>query len=283
MESFIAGFAYGGTTVLLGQPFDTIKTLQQTSVINDDGNSNDEKKKVSKNMKQRQISLSSLARQLYSEGGVQAFYRGGLPLLIGGGLMRSAQFGFYHSSLNWMHEKYGKTDVLLLGCIDPQVAGAGFFGGIGRAFVESPFEMVKVRRQVQKPIVESAAEFLRTGAVATFCRNGLLFSSFTIYMDLFRKADVIFVDSPFLMAGFGASMAWITVWPLDVVKSRMQSGQFAKDRNMFQMLADVWHSGHLFRGIVPGLARSFTSNGTSMVVYKYVETKLLEMQSIRLK
>ena len=28
-ESFIAGFAYGGTTVLVGQPFETIKTLRQ--------------------------------------------------------------------------------------------------------------------------------------------------------------------------------------------------------------------------------------------------------------
>ena len=28
-ESFISGFAYGGTTVLVGQPFETIKTLRQ--------------------------------------------------------------------------------------------------------------------------------------------------------------------------------------------------------------------------------------------------------------
>jgi len=65
----------------------------------------------------------------------------------------------------------------------------------------------------------------------------------------------------------------------DVVKSRMQSGQFAKNRNMFHMLADIWHSGHLFRGIIPGLTRSFISNGTSMVVYKYVEAQLHQIQS----
>ena len=65
----------------------------------------------------------------------------------------------------------------------------------------------------------------------------------------------------------------------DVVKSRMQSSQFAKARNMFHMLANIWYSGHLFRGIVPDLTRSFMSNGTSMAVYKYVEAQLHQIQS----
>ena len=33
IESFIAGFAYGGTTVIVGQPFETLKTLYTTLIL----------------------------------------------------------------------------------------------------------------------------------------------------------------------------------------------------------------------------------------------------------
>lgn len=267
MDSFLAGFAYGATTVFVGQPLDTMKTLQQTRITQVDGG------------KTKQSSLVFLAKELYAEGGIRSFYRGGMPLLLGGGLMRSAQFGIYHSSLNFIQKQAGgKTKILWCGCIDPQVVAAGFCGGIGRALVESPFEMVKVRRQVRIPIVESAFEVLRTGAMATLTRNGFLFSSFVVYMDLARKADTFFVHSPFLLGGICASMAWITVWPLDVVKSRIQSGLYDNKQQMIEILIDVIRSGHIFRGLVPGLTRSFISNGSSMVVYKYVETQLQNMR-----
>ena len=77
LESFIAGFAYGGTTVFVGQPLDTIKTLQQA------GESKAKK------------SIATIAKELYNAGGIPAFYRGGFPLLLGGGLMRSAQCKLY--------------------------------------------------------------------------------------------------------------------------------------------------------------------------------------------
>ena len=81
IESFIAGFAYGGTTVLVGQPLETLKTLTQvpqSQFIN------------------QKPSLIDTATGLYKQGGIKSFYRGGVPLLLGGGLMRSAQFGCYN-------------------------------------------------------------------------------------------------------------------------------------------------------------------------------------------
>lgn len=80
IESFIAGFAYGGTTVFVGQPLETLKTLTQ----------------VHSTSATHKPSLLHTATNLYKDGGIRAFYRGGMPLLLGGGLMRSAQFGFYN-------------------------------------------------------------------------------------------------------------------------------------------------------------------------------------------
>ena len=72
-ESFIAGFAYGGTTVLVGQPFETIKTLRQ----------------VQSASSATKGSIFQTASNLYSTSGIRGFYRGGVPLLLGGGLMVS--------------------------------------------------------------------------------------------------------------------------------------------------------------------------------------------------
>jgi hypothetical protein len=88
IESFIAGFAYGGTTVLVGQPLETLKTLTQV------------------HSSTQKPSLVQTATNLYQQGGLRAFYRGGMPLLLGGGLMRSAQFGFYN--------RYNSVAVLLI-------------------------------------------------------------------------------------------------------------------------------------------------------------------------
>ena len=94
IESFIAGFAYGGTTVIVGQPFETLKTLTQLSSSSG-----------------IRPSIITTAKELYTSSGIKGFYRGGTPLLIGGGLMRSAQFGFYNSVLPFMDTKFGKRTV----------------------------------------------------------------------------------------------------------------------------------------------------------------------------
>jgi len=152
---------------------------------------------------------------------------------------------------------------------------AGFAGGLGRGVVEGPFEMIKVRRQVQTSW--SFREVLKGSGVTLF-RNAFLFSSFVVYMDISKQ--VIEDLSPFWRGGICANMAWMTIWPLDVVKSRAQSGKF-EGVGMVQLLKDAAKDGHLWRGVGPGLTRSFIANGSSMVVYTKVETILNESWSNR--
>ena len=110
-------------------------------------------------------------------------------------------------------------------------------------------------------------------AGATLIRNSFLFSSFVIYMD-FNKQWLGDSLGPFLSGAICSSLAWLTVWPLDVAKSRLQSGDFA-GKPFRVLLLDVFASGTMFRGLLPGLARSAVANGCSMVVYKKVEQYLL--------
>mmetsp|Transcript_5527 Transcript_5527/g.11334 ORF Transcript_5527/g.11334 Transcript_5527/m.11334 type:complete len:272 (+) Transcript_5527:121-936(+) len=261
VESFVAGFAYGGMTVLVGQPFETLKTLAQVPTSTNPA---------------AKPSLLQSARNLYNAGGFRAFYRGGVPLLMGGGLMRSAQFGVYSSVVKNLEHRYGPTEpnAYYFGCINPHVVVAGFFGGIGRGVVEGPFEMVKVRRQVV-----SGWKFAEVfqGFGTTLFRNSFLFSSFVIYMDILKQ-QLVQRDMelpPFLKAGICANLAWFSVWPLDVVKTRRQSGKY-EGKSLIWLMRDSFKTGDMYRGLGAGMLRSLFANGVSMEVYVLVEKKLKE-------
>ena len=66
--------------MLVGQPFETIKTLRQVQ-------SSSSAITAAKGSK----SIFQTASNLYSTAGIRGFYRGGVPLLLGGGLMVSWQ------------------------------------------------------------------------------------------------------------------------------------------------------------------------------------------------
>jgi hypothetical protein len=78
---------------------------------------------------------------------------------------------------------------------------------------------------------------------------------------------------PFAKGSICANMAWLTVWPADVIKTQRQSGNYSSSSTM-QLLRENIQTGRLFRGIVPGLVRSSISNGSSMVIYEFVHTTL---------
>jgi hypothetical protein len=267
VESFIAGFAYGGTTVLVGQPMDTMKTLVQVRSSSPSGGGG---------VAPSSPSLIRTARDLYAASGVRGFYRGGTALFLGGGLMRSAQFGVYNSVLPELRRRHGgSTDPsnYWLGCIDPHVVVSGWAGGIGRGLVEGPFEMVKVRRQVASGW--NVTDVFR-GFGTTLFRNSFLFSSFVIYMDIFRQEMEVrreYVVTPGIKAGICANVAWLTIWPLDVVKTRRQSGRY-DGRSLVWLLGDAFKGGDMYRGLSMGMIRSFVANFCSMEVYTVVEREL---------
>lgn len=253
--SFISGFAYGLTNVIVGQPFDTIKTRQQVS--------------------NNKVNAFKVGSDIIKAEGVQGLYRGGLSLIIGGGFIRAAQFGVYDVVLSRLRKQSGpltKEDKIFK-CIDPQVLLAGCCGGIGRGCVEGPFEYVKVRRQVNETW---RFRQLLSGSSATVVRNCGLFGSFVVYIDISKQ---VFDGglSPFMTGAVCSNLAWITIWPLDVAKTHKQSGKY-KNQSLLLLVKDVLTKDYIFRGMGAGLLRSTIANGCSMVVYKKVEEILTRQQ-----
>jgi solute carrier family 25 carnitine/acylcarnitine transporter 20/29 len=276
--TFLSGASYGLTTVLIGQPFDTIKTRMQG---------------ISSS------SATTVLFELYGKEGIKGLYRGGFPLLIGGSVMRSAQFGVSAKAKELL-EASRLPRYKILNTLDSYVLLAGIAGGLGRAMVEIPTDFLKIRRQVARDFKERISfhairKNLLDGSLVTFSRNTILFTSFIVYIDLSKQlcsAGLVpnFLcnkDStgltPFAKGAICANLAWITCWPFDVVKTQRQSGIYNENIGSWHLLKENIKAGNMFRGLLPGLMRSSIANGTSMVVYETVHSYLSEYFEVQRK
>jgi len=269
--TFFAGASYGFTTVIVGQPLDTIKTRMQ-------GLSS----KYSNKMFQ-------VASDLFQREGIRGLYRGGLPLFLGGSLMRSAQFGVSSEAKSFL-SRYPSYKIA--GVLDYQVLLAGLAGGVGRGLVEIPTDFFKIRRQVEQQVSwQTIRSQLLDGTGITMGRNSLLFMSFMIWIDLAKQAcQAGWVPSslmtseqdnlsPFAKGALCSNLAWLSIWPFDVIKTQRQSGLYS-DQSTATLFRNMVKSGQLFRGLVPGLIRSTISNGSSMAVYEMVHIYLSKKMGV---
>jgi len=273
LVTFAAGASYGLTTIVVGQPLDTIKTRMQGLPS------------------ASRSSSFQVAKDLFFRENMYGLYRGGLPLFFGGAFMRSAQFGFSGACKTWLESSFGKTQNRWMGIIDWQVVVAGIVGGIGRGIIETPTDFFKTRRQVEKGWT---LRHVLDGTGVTLARNMALFSCFVVYLDISKQAcQAGYVPSclmqpsadgltPFAKGSICANLAWLTIWPLDVLKTQQQSGNY-EGHSTLQLLKTNLQNGRLFRGVLPGLVRSTIANGSSMVVYELVHTNLTQTFQLQRK
>jgi solute carrier family 25 carnitine/acylcarnitine transporter 20/29 len=180
--------------------------------------------------------------------------------------MRSAQFGCNDLARDALRDS-SIPSFKIGGVVESHIVLAGMCGGLGRAVVEGPTEFFKIRQQI---VAQWSYREALSGLGVTMGRNTGLFSAFVVYMDLLRP---YLGDSPFVYGATCSNLAWLTVWPFDVVKTQRQSGRHP-GVSALALLSNAARDGALFRGLLPGLVRSSIANGTSMVVYKKVHAEL---------
>jgi solute carrier family 25 carnitine/acylcarnitine transporter 20/29 len=241
----------------------------------------------------------SAATSIYRNEGAFAFYKGTLTPLIGIGACVSVQFGAFHEARRRFEAANLKRNPLSPGLSYSQYYLAGAFAGVANSVISGPIEHVRIRLQTQPhgagrlysgPLDcvrklsahEGVLRGLYRGEAVTVLREaqayGVWFLTFEYLMnqDAYRnkvERKSIPTWKVAFYGGLAGEALWLGSYPFDVVKSKMQSDGFGKERKYASMrdcFAKTYRLeglGGFWKGIGPTLLRAMpVSAGTFAVV-----------------
>jgi solute carrier family 25 (mitochondrial carnitine/acylcarnitine transporter), member 20/29 len=279
----LAGGAVGGVcAVVVGHPFDLVKVRMQTAEKGVYTGAFDVVKKT--------IAREGLARGLYA--GVSAPLVGVTPMF-------AVSFWGYDLGKSLV-QRFStvpiKNDIPQYSI--GQISAAGFFSAIPMTLITAPFERVKVLLQIQgqkqlapgeKPKYSGGLDVVRQlykeggirsvfrGSAMTLARDGPGSAAyFAMYEYVKRSLSPKDADGnvtgalslpAIITAGGAAGVAmWIPVFPVDTVKSRLQSAEGRP--TIGGTISGVYRAGGIkafFPGFGPALARAVPANAATFV------------------
>mmetsp|Transcript_4747 Transcript_4747/g.7030 ORF Transcript_4747/g.7030 Transcript_4747/m.7030 type:complete len:301 (-) Transcript_4747:871-1773(-) len=269
LKGSISGTVGGMAGVIVGHPMDTIKVRLQT--IPD-------------------ATVGSIVRHTLANQKIYGFYKGMLSPLLGEMSNNCILFGVY-KSLDSFQAYYADQQ-------NPEYTKAKEYGAIGvsgaaagvvMSLIVCPTELVKIQLQcnldgygqersgkkgfsdcVRHIVKEQGIRGLAHGWTSTLSRE-LLFNTayFLTYEVTKKKLREIFPERDIttcLMSGGAAGVAaWALAYPVDVVKSRVQSNFQSTIRQ------EVSRGGFkYYRGFSLTLIRAFPVNAVTFFAYEYV-------------
>ncbi|KAI0797583.1 mitochondrial carrier [Abortiporus biennis] len=210
------------------------------------------------------INIPTLALQVYREEGIIGFYRGLWIPLITISFVRAASFTIYTRTKEWFHEHHLLTRNNIF-----QVSATGGIGGALSgsliSFGSAPFELVKVRRQLEYSIAASKGiKIVRPPSTLQavseiFRTNGIsgLYTGFRLHFIRDTSGTALYFFEydglrhlmgrlpsgeqgptppwmpihsslvPFLCGSVAGVSSWALIYPLDVVKTKVQQRALA--------------------------------------------------------
>ncbi|KAF8142980.1 mitochondrial carrier domain-containing protein [Mycena galopus ATCC 62051] len=281
VNELIAGSVGGAAQVLVGQPLDTVKTRAQIAP---------------KGMFKGPMDI---LMQTVRKEGFFALYKGMASPLLGIAGVNSLLFASYGAS-----RRIISPFPLSL----PEIALAGSMAGAANAILASPVEMFKVRMQGQyggkgdKRLRVVAREMwkewgFRKGVMrgywVTVAREIPAYAGFyTAYEFSKRKFGAKYGEQipvwALLASGSTGGIAyWLSCYPLDVIKSRIQLRETPPTGTPVQYIARevkmiVAESGvaGLFRGLSPSLLRSIPAAASTFAAFEITREWLAKVTGV---
>ncbi|KAI0001277.1 mitochondrial carrier domain-containing protein [Russula compacta] len=285
VKDLAAGTTGGIAQVLVGQPFDIVKVRMQTSA------------------KGTYRGMLDCAGGILKNEGPLAFYKGTLTPLLGIGACVSIQFGVlehtkrYFTAYNARAGQDAAQSALLS---SSQLIIAGALAGLGNGFVSGPVEHIRIRLQTQSntnPVYRGPFDAIKKiaskhgirgiykGQNVTFLREA---TGYGVYFWAYEKLvqremalkgirrEQISPGSAILYGAAAGYALWAVIYPIDMVKSRMQTDGFSpsdgqKYRSTLHCVRTVWKSegiGAFTRGLGPTLIRSPFANGATFLGFE---------------
>ncbi|KAH9586419.1 Mitochondrial substrate/solute carrier [Trypanosoma melophagium] len=282
IKEVLAGSLGGALATVVEYPFDTIKVRLQDDPSRHRG------------------SLSCISEITRNEGLINGFFKGLPAPLIGAAVENAILFFAYRTAI---------TSIQSLFCserFEPDtepyavVLGAAAIGGIVVSHVLTPAELVKCKMQVQNTLPEERRAFknslhcamsiyrklglhgLYKGHVAMMAREaigcGLYFLTFEwVIRNMLQQGQSFNEASPlvhFLGGGCAGVAFWTFIYPIDALKTKVQTGKGGYDqmsflRGMAQLVKREGIRGCM-RGYTVTAIRAFPGNAVLIAVYEKV-------------
>jgi solute carrier family 25 carnitine/acylcarnitine transporter 20/29 len=289
LRALVAGGVGGVCAVIVGHPFDLVKVRMQTAEKGVYSGAIDVVRKT--------IAREGLARGLYA--GVSAPLVGVTPMF-------AVSFWGYDvgkqlvSSVSTVHNNQYSV---------AQISAAGFFSAIPMTIITAPFERVKVLLQIQgqkqlapgeKPKYANGLDVVRQlykeggirsvfrGSAMTLARDGPGSAAyFATYEIIKRKMTPKNPDgtpgqlslTAVMTAGGAAGVAmWIPVFPIDTIKSRLQSAEGKP--TIGGTIREIYGRGGykaFFPGMAPALARAVPANAATFLGVELAQKAMTKM------
>lgn len=275
VKDCLAGTAGGIGQVLAGQPFDCIKVrLQTTSGV--------------------YSGAIDAATKTFKNEGPKAFYKGTLTPLLGVGACVSIQFGVFGALKRYFTAQNSGGPLS-----NGELYLSGGLAGAANSIIVGPVEHIRIRLQAQSdknklyngPLdaakrlyAERGLRSVYRGFGPTLIREahgtGIYFFTYESLLkwELTRKNIKREEIPAWKLCTFGAAAGysmWLTVYPIDVVKSRLQTDGFGA-KQVYKNSIDCFRQTlakdgikAFFRGFSPVLVRAAPANAATFLAYEY--------------
>ncbi|KAK5117144.1 hypothetical protein LTR85_008912 [Meristemomyces frigidus] len=232
---FWAGYVSGAIGILVGNPLDLIKTKIQAGRVE------------SKNLTDVVVSSDIQASPNRQSWHWTAFARGAAAPILGYGALNALLFVTYNRSLALLN-----TGGLEEWPEQPSAWSlwtAGALGGLAIFFVSAPTELVKCRAQVSSPPQSSlrvvrdlwdrgGVRGLYLGGSVTSIRDAVGYGFYFWSYELSKRSLTSEDDTPnqqalkvLLCGGLAGVVTWASIFPLDVIKTRVQTWDLLTPRH----------------------------------------------------
>eukprot|EP00891_Asterochloris_glomerata_P004551 jgi/Astpho2/4551/Aster-00134 len=283
LNSFLYKLSPATKDFLAGQPLDVVRIrLQQKTATT--------------------RSMTQVWKTLVQKEGARSLFKGAMYPVTTIAMQNSMVFYSYGAAARWLsarREDMGKPLPL------SHVYMAGCFSGLCQTVITIPTELLKIRLQLQTatpgmpgyvgPIRLLRQVLYREGLTGLYRGTGVTlirdFPSFGVYFAAYEGMQELLEpgcrqsgeNSPtalFLAGGTAGAVAWASVYPLDMIKSRLQAtSRAASEYSGWWDCAKIAYREEggrvFFNGMTATLTRAFIVNAAVFSVYEFL-VRLME-------
>mmetsp|Transcript_5622 Transcript_5622/g.7865 ORF Transcript_5622/g.7865 Transcript_5622/m.7865 type:complete len:301 (+) Transcript_5622:104-1006(+) len=222
--------------------------------------------------------------------GIAGLYKGLAPPLVSLTFLNSLSFGAYSQFKQTLSQNSQQSHTL-------HHFLAGGLTGISAGIFSTPFEMVKVRAQLDNVttkrfkgsfdcakhlIKENGIKSLYLGYSVNTVRE---FAFCSVYFGIYEKAKVYLTQNVFhnpsygiaLAGGLSGMTAWFISFPLDCIKANIQGqhlppGVSRSAKSSFSVAKELWMRNGIrafYSGVGPSVARAFIVSSMRFSAYEF--------------